>query len=105
MVNDKHINNKEQWIDQVLASTQGMQRATPPDGLYENVMQQLNNPAKPTVMPVPAIKWAAAAAVLLVLNVGSVMYASSGSYTSKQNKASTINPIATEIQSESTYNY
>jgi len=104
MQKDSNINNRKEWIDQVMASTQGMQRAVPPDGLYDKVTAQLNNPAKANTMPFPAVKWAAAAAILLVVNIGSVMYASSGTYGSKQNTRS-ANPIATELQTESTYNY
>lgn len=105
MHKDRDINsNKEQWIDKVMAGTQGIQRALPPDDLYEQIIKKLNSPAKTKVMPLSAIKWAAAAVLLLAINLGSVLYASSLSFASKQNKTTT-NPIAAEILSEATYNY
>ena len=102
MKNDNHITTKEAWVDRVLASTQGMQRAMAPHDLYEKILLKLNNPAKTKVIQLPAIKWAAAALLLLAVNVGSLVYASS--YSAGQ-KTATNNPVAAQIQSESTYNY
>ena len=93
--------NKEIWINGVLESTSGMQRAMPRTGLYDRVMSGLNGQAKG--IPMPSKHWIAAAILLLIFNVGSIVYVMS------QNKKTPSTAISatlfTEIQSTATYNY
>jgi hypothetical protein len=98
MANNTH---KEQWIDEVLTSTQGMKRAQPHDGLYDNLFSKLNS-SQTDVISFPVRQWVAAAILLLALNIGSVIY-----FTNRE--ASTEidannNPLAMQLPS-STYNY
>ncbi len=98
----EHNTNKERWIDEVMNSTQGMSRAQPGAGLYEQITAKLTRPQTATTS-FPVKRWAAAAILLLTLNVGSVIY-----FNNREKKAtniSTSNPLASEIQTETIYNY
>lgn len=93
--------DKEQWIDEVLNSTRGMAKATPGEGLFDGVIGRLNN-RNDKYLFVPLRQWAVAAVLLLALNIGSVVY-----YTVQNKKAArtSVNPLAGEMQLETTYNY
>ena len=104
MENNKNNNEREQWIDRVMVSTRGMQRAMPAADLYEKITHKLNNQPSVRVMALPYIRWAAAAVLLISVNVATIKYYSSLNYASGQNAGNT-NPIASEMQLESTYNY
>lgn len=94
--------NKEKWIDEVLNSTTGMNRAQPGADLYEQITARLSRPA-PATVSFPVKRWVAAAVLLLALNVGSVVY-----FNSRENKVTSVNTtnsLASQIQVETTYNY
>ncbi len=102
MENSTGMNN-EKWVNDVMNSTTGVQRAVPPDGLYEKISLSISNPKKTTIIPFPVKHWAAAAMFLLAVNIGSAIYAI-GQGRKSQHMVVT-NPIAAEIQLQSTYNY
>ena len=56
--------NMEQWKKKVMNSLEGMERATPPEDLYDRIYASLES--EPRERPVWS-KWAAAAAVLFLL--------------------------------------
>lgn len=96
-----HNANKERWIEEVLGSTQGASRAQPAAGLYERVAAGLHT--HPATAAVPVRQWAAAAVILLGLNIGSVIW-----FTKQNNQvtvADTSNPLSTELNTASVYNY
>ncbi len=95
--------NKNEWIDQVINSTKGIQPAQPPTDAFERILIKINNPAKPRTVTFPVNKWAAAAILLLALNISSAVYAIE--QNRKKTFANKTSPIAAEIQLESTYNY
>lgn len=97
--------NKEVWIDDALESIKGMKRATPSGDLYARVMRNATaTPAKGTTN-LPIKTWAAAAIVLLAVNISSALYAT----TKKRHTAPTEQTnsyMALDINSASTlYNY
>jgi hypothetical protein len=100
----KHNIKKEKWVDDALGSIAGISRAQPPDGMFEKITSKLN--AVQTVRPAPALpvkQWIAAAVILLSLNISTVLH-----YTAYKDKTAQMNPrnpVATEIQSVTTYNY
>ena len=103
----KHNTNEEKWIEEVLNSTQGMQKAQPRADLYEQILLGLNNKSsKSTAAPVMRY-WAAAAILLVVINASSIAYYSRHKAPGAQLAATekTDNPFGMEIQSQSTYNY
>ncbi len=91
---------KEKWIDDVLNSVQGMSRIHP-QGVYDNAMANLGKPRTVT-HPFPVMRWAAAAILLLALNIGSAIYYKSNVRVSSN--TSSENPLALQFQSSS-YNY
>ena|SRR5579872_1450764 len=94
--------NKEKWIDEVLNSAQGIKRAQPGADLYEKITDKLSR-SQSVAVSFPVKQWAAAAILLLALNVGSVIY-----FDRQENSAASVttgNPIASEIQTVTTYNY
>jgi hypothetical protein len=95
--------NKEKWIDEVMNSTQGMSRADPDNDLLDKITSKLNSPNAVKTTPLPVTQWAAAAILLIALNVGSVIYFTNHNKTMAT--ATNNNPFATEIPSVSTYNY
>ena len=96
-------NKKEQWITEVLNSAEGMAKARPAADLYEKVMRDLDNPQSPKIIRLPVKQWAAAAILLIALNVGSVIYFSQ--HNTGSERTNTANPLAAELQPGSTYNY
>lgn len=94
-------NRKEQWIEEVLGSTRGMARANAPKNLYDKVMTGLDRPKTLAGMSFPLKQWVAAAVVLLAVNVASIAYFSA--HTTQ--KAGEGDPLTSQVQLESTYNY
>ena len=95
---------KEDWISNVMSSTQGISRAQPMDGHYGRIVQRATKAGTSTGHELPVIKWVAAAVVLLTLNLASVYYYSS----TKQQVVASVgneNPIAESIEASTTYNY
>jgi hypothetical protein len=66
--------DKEKWIDEVMSSTAGMSRANPDTDLFNRISSKLNVPQVVKSTPLPVKQWAAAAILLLALNVGSILY-------------------------------
>lgn len=95
--------NKEKWIDEVLNSTHGRQAVPIPDGFYEQVVTRLGQPLPPPVAKWPVLKWAAAALLLLGINVATILY--SNHQAGKTALTTNANPLFQEFQTESTYNY
>jgi hypothetical protein len=100
MANNMH---KQEWIETILNSTKGMSRATPPADLYEKITSGINDTKTVRIIPIPVKQWAAAATLLLALNVGSVLYFTSHS-KSVTNTANSSG-LAAEMQLEIIYNY
>ena len=94
--------NKEKWINEVLESTRGMQRATPPPCLYDKVAVSLDRPDR-TVILGSAKQWVAAAILLIALNVSSIIYSLAQNKKPETTVAS--NTLFSEIQTGTTYNY
>ena len=95
---------KEDWISNVLTSTQGISRAQPLDGHFGRIMQRATKVGTSGGHEIPVIKWVAAAVILLALNLASVYYYSS----TKQTAVASIgneNPISESIEASTTYNY
>jgi len=91
---------KEEWIDAVMNSTGDILPALPPDHLYKNIIAGLDKPVT-RIVPIPVKQWAAAAILLLALNIGSVVH-----YAVQKGKAHA--PSVTSLiaeQFETTYNY
>jgi len=101
MANNTH---KEQWIDQVMSCASGMSRALPPSYLVGKIMTAVNAPViKAQLVAIPVRRWAAAAIILLMMNIGSVIY-----FTGRSRNVvldNTENTMFSEFQTESTYNY
>jgi len=100
MANNMH---KEEWINKVLSSTDDMHRANLRTDLFDNIMQGINRPEAVKTIPLAVKQWAAAAIILLALNIGSVVYVTGSKQQATHNSEN--NPIVAEMQSESTYNY
>ena len=93
---------KENWINGVINSTSGMQRATPKSDIYGHVMANVSSPEKIRV-PLPARHWIAAAILLLAFNIGSIVYVLEQNKTAPNTTIS--GTLITEMQSATTYNY
>jgi hypothetical protein len=94
--------DKEKWINEVMDSTRGMARAVPPDGFFAGITSKLDRPIA-NVVQFPIRQWTAAAILLLALNLGSAAYFMGRNKQTTQ--TTTGNPLATEMQLETTYNY
>jgi len=87
-------NDKEKWMDDVLNSMQGSQRAQPKSSLYAQIENKLDTP---TTDIIPIYQWrtiAASAILLFILN----FYAAY-----EFNQSQPLNN--TEIESDDMYNY
>lgn len=98
---DTHT-NKEKWIDEVMGSTYGINRAQPGADLQERINERISAPFTRTTAAIPVTRWVAAAILLLALNIGSAVYFSK---QHSDHTSTTNNPFAAEMQAESTYNY
>jgi hypothetical protein len=94
---------REQWIEEVMGSTRGMAKAAPGDGFFEQVSMKLKRPGINAGRPVALFKWVAAAVLLLALNAGSIAYFMD--HGNKHAGGNLSNPLAAQMQTESTYNY
>ena len=74
----------------------------PRPALQIKSLQKLGSPQKVKPIAMPVKQWAAAAVLLLALNIGSVLY-----FTSYRTNAAPGmgNPLMAEMPSVSTYNY
>lgn len=95
--------NKEQWIDSVINSTDGMAKASPASSFYEGVINKLDNHRAVKTIAFPIKQWAAAAILLLALNIGSILYYTE--HSKRSNAGENGNPLAAAMSSSSTYNY
>lgn len=98
----EHNTNKEKWINEIMGSTAGMQRAKPKEGLYDRVMSRLGDEPTVRTIPLNVKRWAAAAVLLVALNAVSVVY-----FTQNRKVASDLaeSTQTLDIPSVSTYNY
>lgn len=94
--------NKEKWINEVMESTAGMQPAAPMPGLFDRVAITAGRHVHKNIH-IPSKKWMAAAILLVLLNLGSVLYAIDQHKNERNAVAS--NTLFSEIQTGSTYNY
>ena len=94
--------HKEEWINTIMNSMHGMVRSTQPAGLSEKIFSGLNNPVKARIVAIPIKQWAAAAILLLALNIGSVLYFANRDTRTNGN---TNGGAIAEMTMESTYNY
>ena len=95
--------NKEKWIDEVLESTHNMHHVEPRLDLYAQIRLKLNKPAAVRGISMPLKQWVAAAVLLLALNISSIVYFMD--HRAMHGNSAGNNPLASEIQTESTYNY
>jgi hypothetical protein len=94
--------NKERWVNEAMASLEGIARAQPGNDLLERIAAGIQAPKTVRIISLHPQQWAAAAILLLSLNIGSAVY-----FAGHNNKTASANsnPLAIEIQSGSTYNY
>jgi len=95
--------NKEKWISEAFDSTRGMNRAAPGDAFFTGIMSKLETGKTAAVIQLPVKQWAAAAVILLALNIGSVVYFANRGKQAGGTAAG--NPLASEMQLETSYNY
>lgn len=91
---------KEVWMDDVMDSLKGMKRASAGGDMYARVMQRTTVATATARFPIKI--WAAAAILLLAVNISSAIYATA----KKRSIAASVhtgNELAIEIQSASTY--
>lgn len=63
------MDKKEQWANEVIQSLEGLKKATPSDALFDKILQQLPS-QNVAVISLKRLAWvAAAASVVIVLNV------------------------------------
>jgi len=85
------MEQKEQWIDNTLRSLEGAQRIKADPELYDKVMARVRQNNAPQ-RRLPLLGMAAAAALLLLFNVASILHFSGISQsTARQNVAQVIN--------------
>ena len=77
--------DKDKWVNEVLGSLEGSKRAVPPPDLFARINQKIARP-EAKIVPIGSYRLAAAAAVLLlVLNVWVLaQYAQTGALTSNE---------------------
>ncbi len=96
---------REEWIERVMGSTQGIRRAEPASDLYDRVTDRMNRGSAVKTMPFPVARWVAAAILLLALNIGSILHYTNISGQAAPSGTPAQDPLANYIQTESTYNY
>ena len=81
-------NDKEQWIDKVMGSLEGSNRAKPNPDLFSSIEDQINGSEGDTLRIAHVRMIAAAVAVLVVLNIGILMQYSQGSFSGDESMVS-----------------
>src|SRR5262249_34122743 len=104
-VMDKHTNS-EQWVNEVMDSLNGIRKMPPSPGMYEKVMLGINSQAHKgkQIIALPA-RIAAAAILLLVINVASLIHFSRKEHTHMQAQQNVYQAMNEDISSLSEDNY
>ncbi len=95
---------KDAWIESVMNSTEGIQHAHPSTHLYDKINKKLNK-KDAKIVKLPLVKWAAAALLLLMINIGTIFYYTTRNKSMNVAEQNQSNPFAAELQMNNTYNY
>ena len=101
----KQEQHKEQWINEVMASVEGMERPDANPFLYEKIkyrMEQGSN-VRHSFNRTSVVGWAAAVVMLLAINGVSIVNKISREKHTLHTEA--YNAIAPEMQTQTIYNY
>jgi len=94
----------ENWINETLESTKGMQRAEPNPFLFEKIAGRIQNEkVKPVKVPVARWAFAASAAVLICINIISISVSSQAKDSASEKDQ--ISELANELGYKTNYNY
>jgi len=64
------MNKKGKWVDEVLQSLDGIQRAEPANDLFDKIMAKLPEKKQSVIIPIKRLRWLVAAACLVIgLNI------------------------------------
>jgi len=64
------MNKKGKWVDEVLQSLDGIQRAEPANDLFDKIMAKLPEKKQAVIIPIKRLRWLVAAACLIIgLNI------------------------------------
>jgi hypothetical protein len=95
---------RENWINEILESTKGMQKAQPNPFLFEKIAARIEK-EKVKPVKVPFIRWAFAVgtAAAIVINVLCISLASKNN--SDQPQAAAVTELVNEMGYKTNYNY
>ena len=93
---------KEKWIDEIFKSVDGIKTAEAKNVSWQTIQQRMNTQSQNYFFETK-IKWVAAAAMIVFINV-SVLWYSNQQQTKPTNNLAVEN-IAKEIGIENSYNY
>lgn len=86
---------QEKWINDVLASTQGIQRAEPSPFLFAKIRDRLNIRQKPIFVPTRTV-WLTAASFTLLAMLNWQLTTQRA--TTSTTRATDLNPVVTEME-------
>lgn len=94
---------KEKWINEILDSTKGMQKAEPSSFLFEQVTERIKS-GKEMIRANPALKWGLAASMLVIIifNAISILKSNSGNDRANVGK---VNSNESQLNNATIYNY
>lgn len=97
---------QNKWINEVLESTNGMQKAEPSPFLFEKVTARINAGKTNISKTSPAVKWAFAMSTVIIIALNVFVISD---YTGNNIATSTDNDLISNLSSElgynKTYNY
>ena len=98
--------DQNNWINEVLESTKGMQKAEASPFLFEKISNRIQTGKTSAPVKTNGIKWAFAsfAAVILIVNVLAISNYS-GSEKNNSDKTELVSALGSELGYNSNYNY
>lgn len=97
---------QSKWINEVLESTKGMQKAEPGPFLFEKVTSRINKAKTSTGQTSPVIKWAFAVSAVVIISLNTMVIADYGSNETTSNSDSElVSDLSTQLGYNSNYNY
>jgi len=90
---------KEEWINEIMQSAAQIKPAEPNPYLFNKIQLAIEQPKEKVTL----IKWALAASLIVIINMGCIFYVSFNK--KQQSNEDAITSLSTEMGFNSNYNY
>ncbi|MBS1586442.1 MAG: hypothetical protein JSS82_12945 [Bacteroidetes bacterium] len=101
----KQVQDKEQWINEVMGSTDGIQRPAGNPFLYEKIKYKMERGSETVPVAGKKMAWGWAMALVALLAVNGVAIVNKIAHEKKAQAAAAINSLVPEMSTQTIYSY